>query len=380
MRFVVLTVFRLLVFAALAQGQTFTVLYDFTGGSDGGHPYAGVIQDSSGKLYGTAEFGGSSPYYGVVFELNTAGKETVLHSFAGNPDGEYPFTPLVRDNKGNLYGTTSEGGSSSYGAVFRIDGAGHETVLHSFTGRNDGCYPMQGLVRDTAGNLYGTASFCGFFGYGTIFKIDRAGTFTVLHAFTDGSPDGAGPYYGHLTMDRSGNLYGVTGGGGNSNYGVLYELSRKGTFTMLHGFAGRRADGCYPLGSVARDKAGNLYGTTNSCGSNDRGIIWEVSKAGKETILHHFAYLPSDGCDPGGGVTLDSEGNLYGVTLGCGANYGGALYQLSPDRTLTLLHSFDSPDGGGLDGEVWRTKKGEVFGTGYCCGPSDYGTVWSYVP
>ena len=366
--------------AALAQAQTFTVLYNFTGGADGGSPYAGVIQDSAGNLYGTAESGGSSPYYGAVFEANTAGKETVLHKFAGKPDGEYPFTPVVRDSKGSLYGTTYAGGPSSYGTVFSIDAAGHEMVSHSFTGGNDGCYPMQGLVRDNDGNLYGTASFCGSSGYGTIFKVDSAGKFSVLHSFT-GSADGAGPYYGHLTMDKSGNVYGVTGGGGVSNYGVLYKLSKNGTFTVMHRFAGGTTDGCYPLGSVAEDKAGNLYGTAEYCGSYDRGIIWKVSKTGKETILRNFNYLPTDACNPAAGVTLDSKGNLYGVTLDCGTNYGGALYQFSiADGTLTLLHSFSYKDGGGLMAEVWRTDNGVLFGTASCCGTYGYGTVWSYVP
>jgi len=367
--------------AALGQAQAFTVLYNFTGSSDGGNPYAGVIQDSAGKLYGTVEFGGSYPYYGAVFKVNTAGKETVLHRFAGNPDGEYPFIPVVRDSKGSLYGTTYEGGSRYYGTVFRIDGAGNEKVLHSFTGGNDGCYPMQGLVRDKAGNLYGTASFCGSSGYGTIFKVDGSGKFSVLHSFIDGSSDGAGPYYGHLTMDKSGNLYGLTGGGGPSNYGVLYELSGNGAFAVVHRFVGGTTDGCYPLGSVTEDKAGNLYGTTEYCGSNNRGLIWAVSKTGKETILYNFEYLPSDACNPAAGVTLDSKGNLYGVTLDCGANYGGALYQLSAaDGTLTLLHSFDYKDGEGLMGEVWRTSNGALFGTTVGGGTYGHGTVWKYVP
>jgi uncharacterized repeat protein (TIGR03803 family) len=357
------------------------VLYNFTGGSDGGNPYAGVIQESDGKLSGTVEFGGSYPYYGAVFEVNSDGTETVLHRFAGNPDGEYPFIPVVRDSKGSLYGTTYEGGSSHHGTVFSVDASGNEKVLHSFTGGKDGCYPMQGLVRDNAGNLYGTASFCGSSGYGTIFKLDGAGKFSVLHSFTDGSSDGAGPYYGHLTMDKSGNLYGVTGGGGPSNDGVLYELSKNGEFTVVHRFVGGTKDGCYPLGSVAEDKAGNLYGTTEYCGSDDRGIIWKVSETGKETILHNFEYLPSDACNPAAGVTLDSKGNLYGVTLDCGANYGGALYQLNAvDGTLTLLHSFSYQDGEGLMGEVWRTNIGTLFGTASCCGTYGYGTVWSYVP
>ena len=263
-----------------------------------------------------------------------------------------------------------------YGAVFKLDTAGNETVLHSFTGSSDGCQPLQGLVLDGSGNVFGTTYQCFYAG---IFKIDSAGTFTLLHTF--GGFDGEYPQYGHLTMDTAGNLYGLTQYGGNDGNGVLYELSTRGTFTVLHSFKGGTKDGCYPYGSVVLDQHGNLYGTTSYCGFNNAGTIWKLSKKGKETTLHNFAGGTRDGCYPYGGVALDSQGNLYGATYSCGAHsYYGAMYKLSVRGKLTLLHSFDYAGGYYPTGEVSRNANGTLFGTTSEGGAGSYGTVWSYVP
>jgi len=377
----VMTFLIVLVLAALAQAQTFTTLYSFTGGADGGQPVAGVIQDKAGNLYGTTEYGGSSSA-GVVFELNTAGIETVLHSFTGGSDGGFPAAPLIRDGKGNLYGTTYYGGSSYLGTVFKIDAAGNETVLHSFAGgESDGCYPYQGLVRDKAGNLYGTTIECGSSGYGTVFKIDTAGKETILHSFTGGSSDGAYPFNGHLLVDTKGNLYGVTELGGSSGYGALYELGESRAFTVLHSFAWGTSDGCYPFGTVARDKAGNFYGTASQCGTYSFGTVWKVGQKDTETVLYNFTGR-LDGCDPVAGPALDSKGNLYGVAAEC---LFGAVSELSKSGTMATVHIFDGPDGAYPYGELLRTAKGELFGTTYGRGWGDHcqagcGTVWSFVP
>lgn len=384
-----MTFMAVLVFSALAQPQTFTTIYSFTGGADGNLPEAGVIQDSSGNLYGTTWWGGYQHYYpfgyGVVYEVNSSGTETVLHTFCtptqcyvGNYDGMWPIAPVVRDKAGNFYGTTY--GGVDYGTVFKIDTGGTETVLNNFYRGSNGCLPAQGLITDNSGNLFGTTSECGSTGYpgnGTIFKMDSAGNFSVLHSFV--GSDGAYPYYGHLVMDKKGVIYGVTAMGGAYDAGVLYKLTKDGRFVVLHSFGGT-SDGCYLWGTVARDKAGNLYGTTHSCGSNGYGAIWKVSKKGKESILHDFAGYPADGCYPFAGVARDVKGNLYGVTSGCGADNWGTLYELSASGTLTLLHSFSGTDGEYPYGEVLLTVKGELFGTTTSGGAYGYGTVWSYVP
>ena len=163
---------------------------------------------------------------GVVFKLDTRGKETVLHSFAGGTDGQYPWAGLVRDSDGGLYGTTFYGGASNYGVVFKVDAAGTETVLYSFTGGADGGNPTAGVIRDSAGNLYGTTNIGGApgMGYGVVFELDMAGTETVLHTFTGGA-GGANPV-GGLIRDTAGNLYGTTqDGGSGSGVGLVFELT-----------------------------------------------------------------------------------------------------------------------------------------------------------
>jgi uncharacterized repeat protein (TIGR03803 family) len=369
------------------HAQTFTSLYSFKVLSDGGYPTGAVVSDQAGNIYGTTYIGGEQGCgedgygCGVVYRVDSAGTETVLHTFADVPDGNMPEAPVARDGAGNLYGTTSLGGSGcgdkGCGAVFKIDPTGNETVLYSFTVGAGGCSPSQSVVMDSSGNLYGTTYDCGAYGAGTIFKVDSSGKFSLLHSFN--RFDGSHPAYGHLTLDKSGNLYGVTWEGGSNDGGVLYKLNRKGQLTLMHSFGGS-TDGCAPYGTVAQDDAGNLYGTTEGCGSNNLGAIWKVSKTGRETILHNFAGSPSDGCNPYSGVTRDSKGNLYGVTYSCGAYGPGALYKLSATRRLTLLHSFAGSDGQYPVSEVSRTVAGTLLGTTYIGGTYDAGTVWSYVP
>jgi uncharacterized repeat protein (TIGR03803 family) len=382
----ILTFMVVLVLTALAQAQTFTDLYNFTY-SSGAYPSAAVIEDSSGNLYGTAS-GGGTDYFGVVYEFSSSGTYTVLYAFTGSPDGESPNTPVIRDSQGNLYGTAGLGGTDSCGVVFKLDTAGTETVLHSFAGTPDGCNPYQGVIMDKKGNLYGTTSSGGTYREGTVFKLTAKGRETLLHRFQGEPSDGAYPSVGHLIMDEAGNLYGLTDEGGTSSDGVLYKLTPKGKETLLYSFAGGSSDGCQPFGTVAMDKTGNFYGTTEHCGSNSYGTIWKVSAKGKETILHNFAGGTSDGCYPVAGVTLDSKGNLYGNTDECGGTgcdgYGcGTVWELSAKGRLTLLHSFDGSDGVLPNGEVLRTTNGTLFGTtpegGTGC-DDGCGTVWSYVP
>jgi uncharacterized repeat protein (TIGR03803 family) len=198
------------------------VLYNFTGGADGGYPFTGVIRDSAGNLYGTAELGGTSGA-GVVYKVDTAGQETVLYSFTGGTDGGYPeYAGVIRDAAGNLYGTTNSGGTSGSGVVYKVDTKGQQTVLHSFTGSADGSQPEAGVVRDSVGNLYGTTTSGGASGAGVVYKVDTAGQETVLYSFTGGT-DGARPWTG-LIRDSSGDLYGTTSSGGTKNSGVVFEV------------------------------------------------------------------------------------------------------------------------------------------------------------
>jgi uncharacterized repeat protein (TIGR03803 family) len=219
-----------------------TVLYSFTGGADGGNPGAGVIRDSAGNLYGTDENFAKCGGCGVAFKLDAAGNKTVLHSFGGGTDGIMSMASLIRDSAGNLYGTTEYGGvtggvcgTSGCGVVFKLDTAGAETVLYKFTGGSDGAKLASSLIRDSTGNLYGTTYAGGVTtgacatiggismpGCGVVFKLDAAGNLTVLHAFT--GLDGANPVAG-LIRDSAGNFYGTAVHGGASHGGVVFKLT-----------------------------------------------------------------------------------------------------------------------------------------------------------
>jgi uncharacterized repeat protein (TIGR03803 family) len=281
----------------LSPSGTETVLHTFAG-ADGANPLAGLIQDAAGNLYGTTVYGGAHGN-GVVFELIRcsslpSGYEfKVLHSFTGGADGYWPFAGLVRDAAGNLYGTTLYGGVHGEGVAFKVSPTGSETVLYSFTGGTDGSQPLAGLIGDAAVNLYGTttiggsaAGVCDNRGCGTVFKLGPTGTETVLYRFTGGA-DGLNPSAG-LMRDAAGNLYGTTFGGSSacaSGCGTVFKLDPTGTETVLHSFTGG-ADGAYPsegLGLI-QDAGGNLYGTTSNGGAtstcdppNGCGVVFRLA-------------------------------------------------------------------------------------------------------
>jgi uncharacterized repeat protein (TIGR03803 family) len=294
---------------------TESVLYKFTGGEDGYNIFAGLILDHAGNLYGTAVNGGIGGGGGVVFKLTPQSDgswtESVLYNFCSITncaDGEYPYADLIFDAAGNLYGATVGGGvlrdcNNGYGycgVAFRLtpnaDGSWKEKVLHKFTGGKDGGRPYVGLIFDQAGNLYGTTAGGGNvncdspYGCGTVFKLspnaDGSWKEKVLHKFTGGK-DGNLPS-GGLIFDAEGNLYGTTANGGNLSYcvhhagcGVVFKLTPNSdgswTETVLHFFQGTPA--VNPLAPLVLDKAGNLYGTTYSCGRryNCSGVVFEIT-------------------------------------------------------------------------------------------------------
>jgi uncharacterized repeat protein (TIGR03803 family) len=319
-----------------AQAQTFTLLYTFTGGMDGSTPVGGVILDAAGNLYGTTSEGGNfacSQGCGTLFKVEGVGIKTVLHSFAGTGagDGEYPNAALVRDGQGNLYGTTVVGGASGYGTVFKLDTTGKETVLHSFSGAGgDGAFPWAGVVRDGQGNLYGTTVGGGVSGLGTVFKVDTTGKETVLHSFTGTVVDGAQPMTG-LVLDTRGNLYGTTNSGGrgiDGGNGVVFKVTNAGRETALCRFPATGAKGISPRG-VVRDAQGNLYGTTLFHGAFGWGTVFKRAPTGTLTVLYNFTGGNADGGDPYAGVVQDSQGNLYGTTSAGAIGYG-TVFKITP--------------------------------------------------
>jgi uncharacterized repeat protein (TIGR03803 family) len=391
-----------------AQAQTFTVLYDFTDGKDGGIPAATLVRDQAGNLYGTTAQGGAINYHncnppqgcGTIFKVGTRGKETVLYDFKDNPDAAYPSAGLVEDEAGNFYGTTLLGGTSNSGAVFKLDKSGKETVLYSFTGGRDGGNPLAGVILDTAGNLYGTTEIGGdlscqvgqMTGCGVVFKLATTGKLTVLHRF-HGS-DGADPFAG-LVRDESGNLYGTTTAGNTGCYdgcGTVFKLDKTAKETVLHVFTDGR-DGAVPMwGALILDELGNLYGTTQSggdlsCGNGvGCGTVFKMDKAGKETVLYNFTD-GKDGGLPGGALVRDAAGNLYGTAsvggdLSCNGGGGcGTVFKLDKAGKLTVLHDFeDKSDGAFPEGGLVRDASGNLYGTTSWDGHVNFGCVFKLAP
>jgi uncharacterized repeat protein (TIGR03803 family) len=248
-------------------------LHDMPG--DGYHPQTPVVQDAAGNLYGTTPYGTAG--FGTVYKIDASGVETILYNFAGAPDGNSPAAGVILDPAGNVYGTTILGGEygfDGFGTVFKVDASGQETVLHSFSG-DDGEQPTAGLVRDEAGNLYGTTYEGGAYHGGVVFNISPDNTFTVLHNFGEFSGDGSLPYAG-VIRDTAGNLYGTSSAGGSYFAGAVYKLDPSGNVTILHSFTGG-ADGSFPYAGVTLDPAGNLYGTTVYGGDYGFGVVYKIT-------------------------------------------------------------------------------------------------------
>lgn len=354
----------LLVSGVAAQAQTFTILHDFSGPPDGASPTARLIRDSSGNFFGTTYNGGANSY-GAVFQIDAAGQETVLHSFDGSI-AAYPFAGLLRDGAGNFYGTLSY----NVGTVFKLSTKGKETQLHVFSG-TDGSGPQGDLVRDTEGNLYGTTCFGGSADFGTVFKLNLNGTYQVLHSFTGGI-DGACPIAG-VRRDAAGNLYGTASSGGDSNLGTVFKIDTTGKTAVLHSFSG--TDGATPYGTLIWDAAGNIYGVTYYGGTSNAGTVFKIDGAGRETVLHNFTDTP-DGANPVAGLIRDSAGNLYGTTAHGGSSGFGTVFRVGPTGNLTLLHSFSGSDGAyPYPGLTWGAS-GALYGTTNSGGASGVGVVF----
>jgi uncharacterized repeat protein (TIGR03803 family) len=338
-----------------AQGKK-TILHSFWGG-DGLTPSGTVLQDAAGAFYGVTDVGGAPEGgrclhgCGAVYELDPTGKERVLYVFSGE-DGCEPDGSLVRDPVGNLYGTTYTGGNEARdcqvgygdGVVFRLDTNGKETVLHTFTGPPDGETPLGGLVSDPAGNLYGVSYGGSADGAGIVFKVSPGAQMTVLYRFTGGS-DGGWPG-GPLLRDAAGNLYGLATGGGEDvsscdrGCGVVFKVDPAGKESVLYAFKGS-PDGAYPRGTMVRDGSGSFYGITTAGGTENCplygtgcGIVFKLDADGNETVLYDFAN-GSGGNSPWAGLTVDEEGNLYGTTasggdLSCDTYGCGVIFKLTP--------------------------------------------------
>jgi uncharacterized repeat protein (TIGR03803 family) len=340
--FFTLTIIALIsVSSAQAQTYTFSTLYSFkNNGTDPANPMGYPTVDSSGNVYGTSQFGGSDRTdctggCGSVFKVTKAGVMAVLHNFGDVDDPGGPLTGLVRDKAGNLYGTTQE-------SAFKLTPSGAETILHSFPiGSIDGFYPND-VTLDSAGNLYGTTENGGTGGDGVVFKIDTANTYSVLHNFCPNPPaclDGEYPV-GRLVRDAAGDLYGVTVSGGTDGYGTVFKLTEADVESVLHSSNGT-SDG-YNLSGLTQDKQGKLYGVNALGGKFSKGTLFSLPESGGAlSTLYNFCSLSrcADGETPLAPIQLDSAGNIYGTAYTT-ANKGCVVWEVTSAGKLVTLHTF----------------------------------------
>jgi uncharacterized repeat protein (TIGR03803 family) len=373
-----------------AQAQTFNVIYNFTGGNDGGIPLAGLVIDTAGNLYGTTSTGGSSGG-GTVFKVSASGQETVLYNFTGGSDGGNPQASLLRTSAGKIYGTTSAGGAHGYGAVFEVgENGGHEKVVYSFTGGADGANPESSLIIDSAGKLYGTTFAGGAYGGGTVFAVTQSGQETVLHSFGQGT-DGANPVAA-VTFGPSGKeLFGTTSVGGTDGDGTVFQLAQSKAGwkeTVIYNFT-LQSDGGNPYAGVIFDASGNLYGAATNGGaggSNGGGTVFEMSHpSGKWEFTLLYAL-------PGWGISgsfrdllMDASGNIWATTHCDGIYSNGTVYELTPGATpwtYTSLYVFPASgsDGFYVFSNLVFDKSGNLYGTASVGGEYGSGVVFKVTP
>jgi uncharacterized repeat protein (TIGR03803 family) len=385
--------------AITLPAQTFTTLVSFDG-VDGANPFAGLVQGADGNLYGTTYAGGADNA-GTVFKITPSGTLTTLYSFCSQTDcadGEYPEAALIQAANGDFYGTTVYGGSNcNYpcgGTVFKITPSGNLTTLYSFcsqTNCTDGQTPVVGLVQATNGDLYGTTTQGGTNGGGTVFKITPSGTLTTLYSFCaqSGCTDGETPE-ATLIQATNGDFYGTTAEGGanadcsfylQTGCGTIFKITPSGTLTTVYSFCsqvggdGVCADGAEPVGPLVQATNGEFYGTTVVGGANVYVTVFKVTAGGTLTTLYSFCPQGSqwncpdgDGAAPDWGLVQATNGDLYGTTQFGGANSQGTIFKITPTGTLTTLYSFCPlkfycPYGNQPLGGLVQDTNGHFYGT-----------------
>lgn len=389
-----------------AEAQTYSVVHNFSTGSDGANPIAGVTIDGSGSLYGTTSAGGGQGF-GTVYRLVHSGPNwlfSLVYTFQGltqnSTDGSAPYSRVVIGPDGYLYGTTHSGGNGQgckalhgCGTVYRVrlkPGSirWEETLLFQF-GSDIGSNPDYGdLAFDSAGNLYGTTRNGGAYQQGVVYELSPNGgnwTEQVLHSFA-GSPDGATPLSGPV-FDQTGNLYGATSAGGKNGWGTVYQLAADSMWTerILHDFQ-NGSDGGAPGGGVFFDPSGNLYGATQTGGFGGSGTVFEMTLlSGGGWSLNTLFGFP--GVSPGGAyrtVIMDNAGNLYGTSATGGAHQWGSVFKLSPSNAgwvYSPVHDFTGGSDGGMPyGSLALDANGNLYGTAYAGGGNGQGVVFEITP
>jgi uncharacterized repeat protein (TIGR03803 family) len=356
--------------------------------SDGSLPSTALAQGVDGNLYG-ATWGNN----GTIFKVSPSGEFSSLYSFctkSGCPDGSFP-QGLTLAPDGNFYGVTQSGGANSQGTLFRITPAGVLTTLYAFCSQpncTDGAQPVRALSESIDGYLYGTTTLGGVSGEGTIFKVTLTGKLTTIYSFCAkaGCADGAEPY-GALIRASDGSFYGVTALGGNTEdpiciygCGVVYKLTGKSEIKTLYRFCSKLqcVDGAVPSDRLIEAANGNFYGTTDVGGAGGQGTAYEITPSGQLTILHSFCHGScSDGFVPYAGLIQGTDGNFYGTASQGGTGLYGTAYSITGNGTFSTLFSFDNTDGAVPVAALTQATDGTFYGSTQQGGESGLGTLFS---
>ncbi len=363
------------------SAQTYSVLYNFgIVSTDPFDPvYTGAIaQGRDGNLYTTASGGGVYDV-GAAFRVSTSGTVITLHSFDGT-DGSNPYGGLTLGTDGNLYGTTLQAGAVGLGTIFKMTPSGTITTLYNFTGGSDGGYPYAPPIQGSDGNWYGTTTSEGVNGAGTVYKITPSGTLTTLYSF-DGGTHGGQPR-APLLQATDGSFYGTTTYGGQNGYGTVFKITSAGKLTVLYNFDTTQAG--YPVSPLIQGNDGNLYGTAEDYGSLGGGATFKITTTGKYTVLHNMNPA-TDGETPYAGLVQASNGLLYGANGTGGSGGDGVLFSLTTGGVLTSLYSFDGTTGSAPQVTLIQHTNGVLYGDTFqggtgslaACAPGTCGVFYS---
>jgi uncharacterized repeat protein (TIGR03803 family) len=357
----------------LTSAATISTLVTFNV-ANGSAPRSALIADGAGNLYGTTGEGGASTY-GTVFKLDASSNYALstLTTFNGT-NGREPYAALIADGSGNLYGTTSSGGNNNYGTVFRLNASSNYALstLATFNGSN-GRAPIAGLIADAAGNLYGTTVWGGAGGdYGTVFKIAASSNYALSTLATFNYTNGRA-VYGGLIADGAGNLYGTNYEGGASNFGTVFKLDASSNYAVSTLMTFNGANGSNPFAGLIADEAGNLYGTTYQIGR-----VFKLDASSNYALSTLATFNGINGMNPYAGLIADGAGNLYGTTYAGGATGNGTVFKLdaSSNYALSTLASFNGANGRNPFGGLVADAAGNLYGTTEHGGATGNGTVF----
>ncbi len=391
-----------------SRAQSFTTLLTFDGANGANPKSVALVQGADGDLYGTTSSGGStancSAGCGTIFKISLDGKLTTLHSFCDQPDcteGMNPQAGLIQATDGNFYGTTLAGGAhEGNGTVFRMTPSGMVTTIYSFCAMQkcaDGNSPNAALHQGADGNLYGTTSAGGTKDSGTVFKTTPAGALTTLYSFCmqPDCADGSNPV-AELTQGADGNLYGMTSQGGKGS-GTVFNINPSGALTTIYTFCSRPqcADGGNPKGGLIQGADGNFYGTTFAGGTGNAGTVFMLTPEGALTTIFSFCTGCAVGATPYSTLVQSKDGSFYGTAYYGGAKGQGTAFKLTPPPKvaspgkvkpawkITAVHSFDDSDAYPI-AALMQAKDGNFYGATFnggssprCLNSGGCGTVFS---